>query len=53
MKVKGYVNIKGTKKPFEIEIDAKSKKHAEELIYSHFGAKNGLKRNAVSIESIE
>ena len=39
MKVKGYVNLKGSKRPFEIEVDAKSKKHAEELTYSYFGAK--------------
>lgn len=52
MKVKGYVNLKGVKKPFEIEVDAKSEKHARELVYSHFGAKNNLKRTAVVIESV-
>ena len=49
---KGKIKMKGEVIPFEKEFEAKSEKEAKEMLYSHFGSKNGVKRTQVLIEEI-
>lgn len=51
--VSGYINLKGEKRSFNIEVDAKSEKHAEEIAYSKFGSTNKIPRTRIKIEKVE
>lgn len=48
--INGHIK-KGTK--FEMEIDANSKSHAIELLYTKFGSKQGLKKINININEIK
>ena len=51
--VKGSFRAKdGSIRSFSKTVDAKSERHAKELILSTFGAKNGIKRSLISISEV-
>lgn len=39
-------------KKFTLEVEAKSDKHAKELVYAHFGSKSGIRRVNVDIREV-
>ena len=49
--VRGY--LKKLKRPFVKKVEAKSEKHAVELVMSLFGAQNGLKRTSIVVEEVK
>ena len=52
-KIEGIVRIKsGGERKFSKSFEAKSEKHAKELLFSYFGSKNGVKRSQVKITTI-
>lgn len=50
--VSGRIELPNGARPFSKEVDAKSEKHARELVYSLFGSVNGVNRGKVKIESV-
>lgn len=50
--VEGFVARKGIKK-FKIETEAINEKHAAALVVTKIGSKQGVKKNAIKIESIK
>lgn len=50
--VSGVLEIPNGKRKFSREVEAKSERHAKELVYSDFGSKNGVNRNRVKIEKV-
>ena len=51
--ITGKAEIGREELPFEKEVEAKSEKHAEEVLYSMYGSKHGISRANVEIEKIE
>ena len=51
-KISGKMKIGSEKRAFTKEIEAESESHAKELVYSLFGAQNGIKRTNVKIAEI-
>ncbi len=51
--IKGTAEVGRETLPFEKEVEAESKKHAREIIYSIYGSKHGINRSKVNIEKIE
>ncbi|MCL4363432.1 50S ribosomal protein L18Ae [Candidatus Marsarchaeota archaeon] len=49
--VEGFVARKGIKK-FKIEAEASNEKHAAALVITKIGSKQGVKKNAIRIESV-
>lgn len=50
--VSGTLNIPNGTRKFEKQVDAKSEKHAKDLVYALFGSVNGVNRKKVKIESV-
>ncbi|MCD6549315.1 50S ribosomal protein L18a [Candidatus Micrarchaeota archaeon] len=50
--VKGVMRLGSEKRPFVKVVDAKSEKHAKELVYSLLGAQHGIRRTEVKIEQV-
>ncbi len=50
--VSGTVDIPNGTRKFSKEVEAKSERHAKDVVYSLFGSSNGVKRNKVRIESV-
>ncbi len=50
--VEGFVARKGIKK-FKMEAEATNEKHATALIITRIGSKQGVKKNAIRIESVK
>ncbi len=50
--VNGTVEIPNGKRAFSKEVEAKSEKHAKEMVYSLFGSQNGLNRNKIRIVGV-
>ncbi len=52
--INGVVNIKkGGERKFTKTFEAKTQKHAEELLYAYFGSKNNVKRSQIKITEIK
>ena len=51
-RISGEMKIGSEKRAFTKEIEAKSEAHAKEMVYSLFGAQNGVKRTNVKIAEI-
>lgn len=51
--LEGNVRIKtGGERKFTKSFDAKSEKHAKELLFSFFGSKNNVKRSQIKIVKV-
>ena len=50
--VSGVISLGISSRKFSKEIEAKTKNHAKELVYSLFGSKNGTKRNNIKITDV-
>lgn len=50
--VSGIIDVPNGRRKFSREVEAKSEKHAKEIVYSFFGSSTGLIRNKVKIESV-
>lgn len=48
--VKGSITGQGT---FTKEVEAKSKKHAKDMVFAFFGSKHGIGRQKISVSSAE
>ena len=51
-RINGEMKIGSETRAFTKEIEAKTEAHAKEIIYSLFGAQNGVKRSNVKIAEI-
>ena len=51
-RINGEVKIGSENRKFSREVDAKSERHAKELVYSLFGSQGGVKRVNVKIAEI-
>ncbi|HLC69344.1 MAG TPA: 50S ribosomal protein L18Ae [Candidatus Bilamarchaeaceae archaeon] len=49
--VSGTINLNG-KRNFTKTLEAKSERHARDLVYALFGQHNGLPRNRIAIEKV-
>ncbi|VVB99363.1 50S ribosomal protein L18Ae [uncultured archaeon] len=50
--VSGTVGIPNGTRKFEKEVEARSERHAKDLVYALFGSVNGVNRKKVKIESV-
>jgi len=52
-KATGEVDYGKKKTSFDKTVEAGSKSHAEDIVYSEIGSKHGLTRGKITIESLE
>ncbi len=52
-KIQGAAEVGRETLPFEKEIEAKTEKHAKDVVYSIYGSKHGVSRSKIEINSIE
>ena len=50
--VSGKIRLK-EERAFQRKVEAKTERHARDLIYAYFGSKNGLTRNRITIEKVQ